>query len=94
MTDTAHTPTWEVSHDAVPEGFTQETIYDGETGERIATVFVADAIPLIKAAPALLAALEAMREAFGYEAFAGPDCPKCEAFTMADAAIAEAEATA
>jgi len=50
--------TWETSRNAVPEGITQTTIYDETTGERIATVFNAEAIPLIAAAPELLQLLE------------------------------------
>lgn len=50
--------TWATSKDAVPEGYTQVTVYDEVTGDRIATVFDAEAVPLIEAAPDMLAALE------------------------------------
>lgn len=106
MTDTAHTPTWEVSHDAVPEGFTQETIYDAETGKRIATVFEADAVALIASAPtlaadnaALVAALEALRT--NVRAWLDTDAPigwswgdMADAVTAAEAALAQARAIA
>ncbi len=52
------TPEWGVSRDAVPEGFTQFTIYDTVTGRRIATVFDEDAVNLIAAAPDFQAACQ------------------------------------
>lgn len=66
-TDTArtaptHTPgPWEWSRDAVPEWCTQVSIYDGD-GDRIATVFKESVVPLIAAAPDMLAALESIAE--------------------------------
>lgn len=47
---------WETSKDAVPDGFTQITIYAEDTGERVATVFSEANARLIAAAPELLAA--------------------------------------
>lgn len=55
---------WYASRDAVPDGWTQYTVY-GEDGERIATVFREDAINLIAASPTILAALEALTTAVG-----------------------------
>jgi len=50
---------WATSEDAVPEAFKpQVTVYDEASGKRVATVFQAEAIPLIAAAPEMLAALE------------------------------------
>lgn len=48
--------TWHASPDAVPDGFVQVTVADEKTGERVATVFSAEAVPLVEAAPDLLAA--------------------------------------
>lgn len=50
-------PTWNTSRDAVPPGHTQVTVYDEADGQRVATVFRADAVPLIASAPKLAAAL-------------------------------------
>jgi hypothetical protein len=55
-------PTWSTSRDAVPDGYVQVTVYEESTGDRVATVFDAQALAIIEAAPALLAcAMEALR---------------------------------
>ena len=46
---------WSTSKDAVPDHVVQVTVYDEESGERVATVFKADAVPVVAAAPDLLA---------------------------------------
>lgn len=57
----AHTPgPWEHWPDAVPEGITQITVYQEETGTRVATVFERKGNAcLIAAAPDLLQAAKA-----------------------------------
>lgn len=50
---------WETSRDAVPEGHVQITVYAESSGERVATVFQAEAnARLIAAAPAMYEALK------------------------------------
>jgi hypothetical protein len=56
--------TWATSRDAVPAYVTQITVYDEATGERIATVFNAEAVPLIAAAPDLLELAILLESAF------------------------------
>ncbi len=54
---------WATSNDGVPEAFRpQVTVYDETSGKRVATVFQAEAIPLIATAPELLAACEELLE--------------------------------
>jgi hypothetical protein len=49
---------WQTSRDAVPQGHVQITVYDSNTGNRIATVFEREEhAELVAAAPDLLAAL-------------------------------------
>lgn len=59
-----HTPgPWEATNDAVPDGFTQVTVYAETDGERVATVFRTEAnARLITAAPDLLEAAKALLE--------------------------------
>ena len=81
---------WETSRDAVPEGYTQVTIYAEADGERVATAFRTEAnARLIAAAPTLY---EALREAL--EALDDPDTTRQEQYDAADsarAALAKAE---
>lgn len=50
---------WSKSRDAVPDGFTQVTVYsDSDGGKRVATVFKEDAVNLITMSPLLLEACE------------------------------------
>ena len=58
----------ETSRDAVPNGFTQITIYDETSGERVATVFSEEAATLFKAAPELLEALKEAEAVIRYAA--------------------------
>lgn len=54
---------WQSSRDGVPEGYVQSTVYD-EAGTRVATVFESEEyVPLITAAPELLAALRRVLDA-------------------------------
>ena len=48
-----YTPTWATSKDAVPPGHTQITVYDEATGNRVATVFEAEAVSTIALAPTM-----------------------------------------
>jgi hypothetical protein len=59
-----HTPgPWATSRDAVPKGHVQVTVYAENTGERVATVFQAEAnAELVAAAPAMLALLQRWAE--------------------------------
>lgn len=70
------TMAWHASRDAVPEGHVQVTVYDEATGNRMATVFDAQAVPVVTAAPNMLQALRKV----------------CDATTVGDAADAIAEA--
>lgn len=55
-------PTWATSKDAVPDGWTQITVYEEATGERIATVYNEAAATLVEAAPKLLEALKELTD--------------------------------
>lgn len=55
---------WAAKSDAVPEYVTQVTVYAESTGDRIATVFEREAVPLVAAAPDLYAALREMVDAW------------------------------
>ena len=61
MSDTtAQNADWYAKSDAVPPGITQVSISRESDGHRIATVYDTDAVPLIAAAPDLLAALRSI----------------------------------
>ena len=66
MSEAEHTPgPWEISRDAVPEGYTQNTVYAERDGERVATAFRNEAnARLIAAAPDLLEACKAALDAW------------------------------
>lgn len=55
-------PTWATSRDAVPDGWTQITVYEEATGKRIATVYNEPATTLIEAAPDMLDALKELTD--------------------------------
>ncbi len=63
-----HTPgPWDFHCDAVPEWAVQTTVY-GQTGDRVAVVFDREAnVPLIAAAPDLLAALDGILWSMEFE---------------------------
>ena len=87
MIDTKHTPgPWEISRDAVPEGYTQNTVYAERDGERVATAFRNDAnARLIAAAPDLLEACKYVKQ------FLGDKHPEITLRKRLDAAITKAE---
>ena len=90
---------WETSRDAVPPGHTQVTVYDVErNGQRVATVFDADAVALIAAAPQLLAALEGVTAKLvainPHYLDGSPSDVQCKEIQAARAAIAKAKGEA
>jgi hypothetical protein len=84
------TISWEQSKDAVPEGAVQTTIYEENSGDRVATVFQTQAnVDLITASPDLLAAAKLAEDAlFKHAAESGPER---EAAIALIGAIAKAE---
>ena len=87
------TPTWATSRDAVPEGWTQITVYEESSGERVATVFNEAAACLIEAAPELLEALKQTVSSLEYwfKRNGDPEGANSQMMQNARAAIAKAE---